>query len=91
MYTGLPGFLINMSDPCKKEACAIQNCLKRHGYDESKCSDLIDQLYACCQGFYLERGENARSPCCPIPSLLEFKIKQRQEEKLDAKLIQSNR
>lgn len=74
-------------DPCKPQACAIQGCLKRNNYDESKCTKYIDQLYACCQQFYEREGQVARSPCCPIPRLLEFKMRQREEERLDAKLL----
>ncbi|AWU78363.1 uncharacterized protein C5L36_0E04180 [Pichia kudriavzevii] len=75
------------TDPCKPQACAIQACLKRHGYDESKCTVLIDSLYECCSNFYRENGQEARSPCCPVPRLLEFKVEQRKQEQLDAKLI----
>lgn len=66
-------------------------CLKRFNYDESKCTKVIDQLYACCTQFYTNQGEDARSPCCPIPSLLELKIKQREQEKVDAKLLHQKR
>jgi hypothetical protein len=62
-------------------------CLKTNNYNESKCTKVIDQLYACCTQFYKEEGKEARSPCCPIPSLLQLKIKQRAKEKLDAELI----
>ncbi|GMM46376.1 Cmc4 protein [Pichia kluyveri] len=77
----------NCGDPCKSQACAIQNCLKRNNYNESKCTALIDQLYSCCQNFYQTNGNDARSPCCPIPTLLQFKIKQREIEKIDANLL----
>uniref|UniRef100_M4B4Z9 Cx9C motif-containing protein 4, mitochondrial n=1 Tax=Hyaloperonospora arabidopsidis (strain Emoy2) TaxID=559515 RepID=M4B4Z9_HYAAE len=33
---------------CKKQACAIQFCLQRHGYQESKCAAVIKQYYDCC-------------------------------------------
>lgn len=56
------------------------------GYDESKCTKIIDELYACCLNFYKTNGNEARSPCCPIPKNLERKIAQRQAEQLDAKL-----
>ncbi|GME68131.1 unnamed protein product [[Candida] boidinii] len=75
-----------MSDPCKKEACAIQNCLKANTYNESKCTKAIDALYACCKSFYEDNGEEATTVCCPKPSLLKLKISQRQKEKLDAEL-----
>jgi hypothetical protein len=76
-----------LGDPCKPQACAIQNCLKKNGYNEAKCTQCIDTLYECCQKFYEKNGENARSPCCPIPRLLKFKIEQRRQEDLDAKLV----
>ncbi|SCU91950.1 LADA_0F13212g1_1 [Lachancea dasiensis] len=76
-----------MPDPCKPQACAIQACLNRTGYDESKCTQLIDQLYECCTKFYQEQGAEARSPCCPIPKLLNLKLQQRRKEQLDAKLL----
>ncbi|GMM33403.1 Cmc4 protein [Saccharomycopsis crataegensis] len=78
-----------MADPCKPQACAIQDCLKQNNYNESKCTQAIDQLYACCSNFYNQNGEEARSPCCPIPRLLRFKIKQRENEMVDAKLMES--
>ncbi|CDR40130.1 CYFA0S04e04236g1_1 [Cyberlindnera fabianii] len=80
-----------MSDPCKAEACAIQDCLKQWNYNESRCTKVIDQLYACCTKFYNDNGESARSPCCPTPSLLELKIKQRKQEQLDAQLVHKRR
>ncbi|SCW00381.1 LAFE_0C02938g1_1 [Lachancea fermentati] len=76
-----------MSDPCKPQACAIQDCLRKNGFNESGCTQLIDQLYQCCSKFYLENGSEARSPCCPIPRLLQFKMEQRAREELDAKLL----
>ncbi|CCE90030.1 Cmc4p TDEL_0A06980 [Torulaspora delbrueckii] len=66
-----------MSDPCKPEACAIQNCLISSDYKESKCQDLVDQLYRCCDKFYKEDGKENKSPCCPKPDLLALKMKQR--------------
>ncbi|CDK28338.1 unnamed protein product [Kuraishia capsulata CBS 1993] len=75
-------------DPCKPQACAIQDCLKKANYDESKCTKVIDQLYLCCTKFYAENGEEVRSPCCPTPKLLKFKIEQRKKEgDLDARLL----
>ncbi|CAI4613985.1 CIH_collapsed_G0042880.mRNA.1.CDS.1 [Saccharomyces cerevisiae] len=66
-----------MSYPCQKEACAIQDCLLSHQYDDAKCAKVIDQLYICCSKFYNDNGKDSRSPCCPLPSLLELKMKQR--------------
>lgn len=63
------------------------DCLTASGYDESKCTKIIDELYSCCLKFYSEKGEDARTPCCPIPRLLKFKVQQREKEKLDAQLV----
>ncbi|CAR30129.1 Cx9C motif-containing protein 4, mitochondrial [Lachancea thermotolerans] len=76
-----------MTDPCKPQACAIQGCLTKTGFDESKCSHLIDSLYECCSKFYNERGADARTPCCPVPSLLRLKLEQRACGPLDAKRV----
>ncbi|ODV57832.1 Cmc4p [Ascoidea rubescens DSM 1968] len=78
------------SDPCKPQACAIQDCLKRTSYNESKCTKLIDKLYSCCSKFYQENGDEAKTVCCPIPRLLKFKIEQRQKEKIDAEIWHHN-
>ncbi|ODV87002.1 hypothetical protein CANARDRAFT_27338 [[Candida] arabinofermentans NRRL YB-2248] len=75
------------TDPCKAEACKIQDCLKGNNYDESKCTKVIDNLYKCCTQFYEKNGTDARSVCCPIPRLLEFKIEQRKKEMVDAKMM----
>lgn len=79
---------MSKNDPCKPQACAIQDCLKANNYNESKCTKVIDQLYECCTSFYKDQGQDSRSPCCPTPSLLELKIKQRKQENKDANLYQ---
>jgi hypothetical protein len=61
--------------------CAIQNCLQRNGYDESKCGAEIDALYECCTEMYKREGLAEKNVCCPKQSLLEFKVKQRAAEK----------
>lgn len=33
---------------CKKQACAIQFCLQRRNYQESKCAEVIKRYYDCC-------------------------------------------
>ncbi|ETV74654.1 hypothetical protein H257_10782 [Aphanomyces astaci] len=33
---------------CRQKACAIQMCLSRHKYQESKCQAEIDAYKACC-------------------------------------------
>ncbi|KAK6335215.1 Cx9C motif-containing protein 4, mitochondrial [Orbilia javanica] len=67
--------------PCHSKACAIQNCIQKNGYNEAKCQDQIDALYACCELFYKQQGRDARTVSCPKPNLLDLKIKQRKEEK----------
>ncbi|RPB28229.1 DUF1903-domain-containing protein [Terfezia boudieri ATCC MYA-4762] len=66
--------------PCLPRACAIQDCLLKNQYNESKCSHLIDALYECCAEFYRRRGKAAKSVCCPSESLLQLKISQRRKE-----------
>ncbi|ODV94171.1 hypothetical protein PACTADRAFT_17898 [Pachysolen tannophilus NRRL Y-2460] len=76
-----------MSDPCKSEACAIQDCLKQNNYNESRCTVLIDQLYACCSKFYDAHPDVTSTTCCPKLNLLNIKMKQRLQEKVDAEMI----
>ncbi|QLG70741.1 hypothetical protein HG535_0A06830 [Zygotorulaspora mrakii] len=66
-----------MSDPCKREACDIQRCLLSHNYNEEPCQPLIDDLYRCCFKFYKANGNGGKTPCCPMPDLLELKMEQR--------------
>ncbi|KAI2609795.1 DUF1903-domain-containing protein [Hypoxylon fragiforme] len=66
--------------PCHPRACAIQDCLGKNGYNEAKCSHLVDALYKCCDAFYQKHGDYATSVCCPKASLLRLKMKQRQEQ-----------
>lgn len=33
---------------CRREACAIQACLKRRSFDATRCGDAIATLRACC-------------------------------------------
>ncbi|KAK6457670.1 Cx9C motif-containing protein 4, mitochondrial [Scheffersomyces xylosifermentans] len=75
------------SDPCKPEACAIQNCLQTNGYNEAKCTKVIDQLYLCCKQFYEKNGKESTSVCCPKFNLLQLKLKQRELGSIDAELI----
>ncbi|KAK9245131.1 hypothetical protein V1506DRAFT_539255 [Lipomyces tetrasporus] len=68
---------------CHAEACAIQDCLRRTGYNERRCSAAIDALYACCKKMY-GQDEGARAIACPEPGLLNIKLEQRAREKVDA-------
>ncbi|KAL1961948.1 hypothetical protein VTN77DRAFT_729 [Rasamsonia byssochlamydoides] len=62
--------------PCHPRACAIQDCLTKNSYKEEKCQAQVNALYECCNAFYKERGEDAKTPSCPKPSLLKLKLKQ---------------
>ncbi|KAI0176619.1 hypothetical protein BJ166DRAFT_504917 [Pestalotiopsis sp. NC0098] len=71
---------LNSSPPCHPRACAIQDCLTKNNYKESKCQGLIDALYDCCDAFYKKNGDGASTVSCPKSDLLRLKLKQRQEE-----------
>ncbi|KAL2002214.1 hypothetical protein VTN02DRAFT_393 [Thermoascus thermophilus] len=72
---------VNYDPPCHPRACAIQACLTKNSYKEERCQAQIDALYECCNLFYQERGEDAKTPSCPKASLLKLKMKQRAEGK----------
>jgi len=36
-------------EPCKTEACLIQECLSKNSFDHSKCTKQIEKLKACCE------------------------------------------
>ncbi|KAF9569520.1 Steroid 5 alpha-reductase 3 [Mortierella alpina] len=50
------------TQPCLKQACAIQSCLTNNNYQESRCRDAIEQLEKCCQALIDAGGS---SPSCP--------------------------
>lgn len=77
-------------EPCLPQACAIQRCLETNGYNEAKCTKVIDDLYLCCKQFYEANGPQ-QTTCCPKVNLLQLKLKQRQLEPLEANLIASGR
>lgn len=79
------------SDPCKPEACAIQDCLQQNNYNEAKCTKIIDNLYLCCKNYYKENGSDKQTTCCPKFSLLQLKLKQRELGKIDAEMIEHRR
>ena len=35
-------------DPCQRQACAIQDCLKKNNYKEDKCQKIIQLMIDCC-------------------------------------------
>jgi hypothetical protein len=55
-------------------------CLTKNSYKEEKCQTQIDALYECCNSFYKERGDDAKTPSCPKPNLLRIKMKQRGQD-----------
>ncbi|KAK9463246.1 uncharacterized protein V1516DRAFT_667254 [Lipomyces oligophaga] len=70
---------------CHAEACAIQDCLRRTNYNESRCTAAIDALYACCKAMY-DENPDARAIACVKPDLLKLKLAQREREKVDAEM-----
>lgn len=78
---------MSSKSPCQQAACAIQTCLAQHNHDESKCTRIIDNLYACCQSFYEKQGQDSSNPNCPKFNVLMRKIDQRSRESIDAKLV----
>ncbi|SPO35645.1 related to Cx9C motif-containing protein 4, mitochondrial [Pseudozyma flocculosa] len=67
-------------NPCYPKACAIQSCLTSNSFNQSKCEHLIDDLYRCCAQFYKQRGTDAEADSCPIPSVVERRIKKMEAE-----------
>lgn len=63
------------------EQCAIQACLRRNQYNESRCTEVIDALYDCCAAMYQRQGLAEKNVCCPKRPLLELKMKQRAQER----------
>ncbi|KUJ20233.1 DUF1903-domain-containing protein [Mollisia scopiformis] len=69
------------TDPqCHARACAIQTCLAKNSYNEGACRSEIDALYDCCNAFYSNNGDDAKSVSCPKASLLRLKMRQRMDE-----------
>ncbi|KAI9473445.1 MAG: hypothetical protein EXX96DRAFT_577970, partial [Benjaminiella poitrasii] len=48
--------------PCQKFACAIQDCLTKNNYQESKCTKALEDLKKCCTELIANGG---KSVCCP--------------------------
>ncbi|KAL9935466.1 hypothetical protein V8E36_005814 [Tilletia maclaganii] len=65
------------SPACHPEACAIQSCLQKNSFQQEKCEHLVQELYRCCAQFYREKGNEAESDSCPLPSVVERKLKQK--------------
>ena len=43
-------------DPCQRQACAIQDCLKKHQFQEEKCQEVLQQMLECCKT--VEKGSS---------------------------------
>jgi hypothetical protein len=54
--------------------------LAKNSYKEEKCRSQVDALYECCNAFYSNNGDDAKSVSCPKANLLRLKMKQRTEE-----------
>jgi hypothetical protein len=59
--------------------CIATDCLAKNGYNEEKCRSHVDRLYDCCNAFYQEKGDDAKTASCPKPRLLRLKMKQRSQ------------
>ncbi|KAH8784066.1 hypothetical protein BGZ57DRAFT_884614 [Hyaloscypha finlandica] len=71
---------LSTDPPCHSRACAIQDCLAKNSYNEAKCRSQVDALYKCCNAFYAQNGDDAKSASCPKASLLKLKMKQGADE-----------
>jgi mature T-cell proliferation 1 neighbor protein len=49
---------MTVKDRCQKQACAIQDCLKKNNYNEAYCFDAIEYMRKCCAAWKHE------SLCC---------------------------
>ena len=60
-------------------ACAIQDCLSKHNYNEQKCQDYVGNLYRCCAKMYDQNkeqgGKEGKSTACPIESVVRRRMK----------------
>jgi hypothetical protein len=53
------------------------DCLTKNSYQEDKCRAEVDALYECCNRFYHEKGDDAKTLSCPKATLLRLKMEQR--------------
>lgn len=58
----------------------IAECLGKNGFDEAKCKSQVNALYDCCNRFYAQNGDHAKTVSCPKPQLLRLKLEQRAKE-----------
>eukprot|EP00983_Pelagomonas_calceolata_P041448 1138066-Pelagomonas_calceolata.AAC.1 len=57
---------------CKPFACAIQDCLERHTYNQQVCGRAINNLIECCAS--LEKPHGSIHCTCPGMSMQLFKF-----------------
>ncbi|KAF2121363.1 DUF1903-domain-containing protein [Lophiotrema nucula] len=69
--------------PCHPKACAIQSCLAKNNYKEGKCQKEVEALYQCCNAFYDQNGDDAKTASCPKAGLLRLKMRQRNHDTKD--------
>ncbi|KAE8246990.1 hypothetical protein A4X06_0g4776 [Tilletia controversa] len=63
------------SEPaCHPEACKIQSCLQKNGFQQERCENVVRELYRCCAQFYREKGDGAESDSCPLPRVVRRKL-----------------
>ncbi|GAA5877209.1 hypothetical protein JCM16303_006202 [Sporobolomyces ruberrimus] len=73
---------VTETPPCQSEACTIQTCLARQGFQQPKCDREILALYACCEKMYSlnksnpESLKSTTSSACPIETNLNEKLKE---------------
>ena len=56
--------------PCKEKACAIQSCLVKNNYDQSKCQKQVQNLEDCCKLIY-QQGKESQACGYIIEKLLK--------------------
>lgn len=64
------------TDPCQKQACAIQKCLQANNYKEEACTSFIKEMLKCCEKWKTMSGccdgflkeEDAKRSAGPIKS-----------------------
>lgn len=61
--------------PCQRLACAIQTCIQRNQFQQERCNHIVRDLHRCCKQFYERHGNDARTPNCPVPDVVEAKLR----------------
>jgi hypothetical protein len=55
-------FLMKKSNACQSQACAIQNCLQKRGFDATKCEYELAALRKCCTELARRGGTSTACP-----------------------------